>query len=77
MHCQVKSTLADLEVIQQQISSPSGDNDLFKKERVTDMKLQQVLHYEVEFWHEKSRVSWHLHGDRNAEFFTGWLKSSC
>lgn len=24
---------------------------------------------EEEFWREKSRINWHIHGDRNTEFF--------
>jgi hypothetical protein len=36
---------------------------------VAQVNLEQALHMEELFWHEKSKVKWHCEGDRNTTYF--------
>lgn len=69
IHLRLEKALADVDNIQQQISSSGASDDLLEQEIVAQLELQQALNFEEEFWREKSRFNWHCAGDRNTGFF--------
>lgn len=52
-----------------QIDSNGASDNLLEQEAILQSELQQALHYEEEYWREKSRVKWHCQGDRNTSYF--------
>lgn len=69
VHQQVKSAMTLVDEIQNQISIQGNTDELVSKEKDAQIALQQVLAYEEDFWQEKSRIDWHINGERNTEFF--------
>lgn len=43
-----------------------AENDLFRSLKCEDLEVQRRLE---SLWHQKSRVKWHLQGDRNTKYF--------
>lgn len=65
----VESAMAAVDRIQNQIRGSVLDDDLFNMERKAQEDLQKALHFEEQFWKDRSRVKWHAEGDRNTSFF--------
>jgi hypothetical protein len=48
----------------------NGPTDLvLEQEKLAQVDLENALHMEELFWHEKSKVKWHCDGDRNTAYF--------
>jgi len=60
---------AKLAEIQNQINIHGHSDNLLTEERIAQADLDQALNKQDLFWKEKSRVNWHLNGDRNTKFF--------
>lgn len=69
VHNIVKQAETNLQDKQNQIQI-NGHTDLFvKHEKKAQCELDKVLNIEEVFWLEKSKVKWHLKGDRNTAYF--------
>ncbi|MCI05544.1 RNA-directed DNA polymerase (Reverse transcriptase), partial [Trifolium medium] len=66
---EVETAVANLDVIQNCISSDGYTESLMKQEFLAKESLENALNIEEIFWQEKSRVNWHCQGDRNTAFF--------
>lgn len=55
--------LQNLDSIQQEIDANGGSDLLFDQEKAAQLELQDALHNQEEFWLEKSRLNWNIHGD--------------
>lgn len=69
VNLKVDQCLEDLDTIQMQLASDGYSDDLHNKEAFAQIDLQQALNYQEQFWKDKSRLNWHLYGDRNTSFF--------
>lgn len=61
--------MEELDLAQKQIDDIGFNEELCNQEQSARLRLEFALHDQEEFWHEKSRLNWHLHGDRNTAFF--------
>ncbi|KAE9594337.1 hypothetical protein Lalb_Chr18g0052741 [Lupinus albus] len=69
VHQRVKNAYNAVEVIQTFINESGLDAELLNQENMAQNDLLQALMVEETFWMEKTRLNWHLHGDRNTSFF--------
>lgn len=47
-----------------------GPSDyLLLQEKLAQAELEEALNMQEQFWHDKSKLNWHLHGNRNTSFF--------
>jgi len=58
-----------LQMIQDDIDLNGHSGSLMDQQQHAHIELQKALDREEVFWHEKSKVKWHLEGDRNTGFF--------
>lgn len=65
----VNEAVKNLEAVQAQISANGICDVLTEQEQLAQIELNKSLHFQEEYWKEKSRISWHCHGDRNTAFF--------
>ncbi|XP_058725605.1 uncharacterized protein LOC131596888 [Vicia villosa] len=65
----------ELNWIQSGSVGAGGNFNILEKE--AQNRLSITVDMEESFWKEKSRIKWHLEGDRNDVFFTVWLKFDC
>ncbi|MCH80720.1 DUF4283 domain protein, partial [Trifolium medium] len=65
----VRQAEIKLQVIQDRIDGSGHSELLMKMEKNAQMDLNNALNIEEMFWLEKSRVKWHLDGDRNTAYF--------
>lgn len=59
----------NLHKIQIQISNHGFNDTLISQEINAKKKLEEILDKEESFWHKKSKVKWHIEGDRNTAFY--------
>jgi hypothetical protein len=69
VHQYVKEAEQHLQNIQNQIQSSGHTDQLMQLEKIAQNDLGKALDRQEMFWHEKSRVNWHLQGDRNTSYF--------
>jgi hypothetical protein len=69
VHAYVKEAEDDLEGIQNQIQLSGYNSSLRDNEKRAQSKLDDALKRQEWFWHEKSKVNWHVDGDRNTSYF--------
>jgi hypothetical protein len=69
VHAYVKEAEDDLAGIQNQIQQSGNNNSLREIEKTAQSKLDDALKRQEWFWHEKSKVNWHVDGDRNTSYF--------
>ncbi|CAL0326169.1 unnamed protein product [Lupinus luteus] len=69
IHTRVKNALARVDSIQNSINDLGQSEALLIQEEEAQKDLLLVLKLEEEFWREKSRINWHLKGDRNTKYF--------
>jgi NDP-sugar pyrophosphorylase family protein len=69
VHAYVKEAEDDLAGIQNQIQQSGNNNSLREIEKRAQSKLDDALKRQEWFWHEKSKVNWHVDGDRNTSYF--------
>jgi hypothetical protein len=55
--------------IQALLDSNGPSDTLLDQEKIAQVSLENALHLEELFWHEKSKVKWHCEGDRNTSYF--------
>lgn len=65
----VKEAEANLHDIQHQIQTNGHNDSIIQQENQAQLNLQKALYIEETFWHERSKVKWHLEGDRNTAYF--------
>ncbi|XP_058784636.1 uncharacterized protein LOC131659466 [Vicia villosa] len=65
----VKTAEAELDSIQVEIQDRGGNDVLKAREFKAQTNLAKALSIEEYFWKEKSKIKWHLEGDRNIAFF--------
>jgi hypothetical protein len=65
----VTAATAKVDEIQRMIDINGASGDLLNQEKLAQINLENVLHMEELFWSEKSKVKWHLEGDRNTAYF--------
>ncbi|XP_058734177.1 uncharacterized protein LOC131605902 [Vicia villosa] len=70
----VKNAEVKLMNIQDDISKLGYSDSLQDDEIMAQHELEQALNIEEDFWREKSRVNWQVHGDRNTRFFHTYAK---
>jgi NDP-sugar pyrophosphorylase family protein len=69
VHAYVKAAEEALEEIQNQIQLTGYNSSLRENEKRAQSKLDDALKRQEWFWHEKSKVNWHVEGDRNTGYF--------
>ncbi|XP_019450480.1 PREDICTED: uncharacterized protein LOC109352716 [Lupinus angustifolius] len=69
IHLRVSQAKLKVEEIQRCMELIEPDQDLLDQDTLTQNELLHALRVEEEFWHEKSRLNWHINGDRNTSFF--------
>ncbi|XP_019413999.1 PREDICTED: uncharacterized protein LOC109325854 [Lupinus angustifolius] len=69
VHQMVKFAMAVVDSIQNYISDIGPNEEVLEEERLAKSSLLQALSTEEEFWKQKSRLEWHMNGDRNTSFF--------
>jgi hypothetical protein len=69
VHAAVKDVEHVLQNIQHQIHLTGHSDQLMHLEKVPQGNLDKALDRQDLFWQEKSKVTWHLQGDRNTAFF--------
>lgn len=69
IHLRVKSAIAAVDRIQNDISNLGASDSLIQQETLAQVELHQALSFEEEFWKEKAKVNWHCNGDRNTSYF--------
>lgn len=69
VHALVQNAEVKLNVIQLAIDSNGQSDLLFDQQKQAQIDLNKALDMEEAFWREKSRVKWHLQGDRNTRYF--------
>jgi hypothetical protein len=65
----VKAATDRVDEIQMMIDINGASDALLDQEKLAQINLENVLHMEELFWSEKSKVKWHLEGDRNTAYF--------
>jgi hypothetical protein len=65
----VNAATARVDEIQMMIDINGASDALLDQEKLAQINLENVLHMEELFWSEKSKVKWHLEGDRNTAYF--------
>lgn len=65
----VKQAQAEVDLVQDQIAKNGMDDVLMDRDKEAQLQLQKALHFQEEFWRDKSRINWHKFGDRNTAFF--------
>lgn len=65
----VNVALQKVDWVQEQIDSLGPLDDLIEQEKEALSNMQNALFQQEEFWLEKSRLNWQIHGDRNTAFF--------
>ncbi|XP_058727131.1 uncharacterized protein LOC131598562 [Vicia villosa] len=65
---------SDLRKIQDDIGNFGYTDLLHELEKDAQGKLESALNTEEDFWKEKSRINWQVHGDRNTKFFHTYAK---
>jgi hypothetical protein len=74
VHSYVKDAEDNLADIQSQIHLNGYNDLLIDNEKRDQSKLDDALKRQNWFWHEKSKVTWHVDGDRNTNYFHGVAK---
>jgi hypothetical protein len=69
VHAFVKEAENNLADIQSQIQLHGFTDMLRDSELRAQAKLDDALQRQDWFWHEKSKVNWHVEGDRNTSYF--------
>ncbi|XP_019430073.1 PREDICTED: uncharacterized protein LOC109337532, partial [Lupinus angustifolius] len=69
IHHIVQEALSTVENIQSCINNDGSNEDLLDQEGIAQLNLLKALNMEEDFWKEKSRMNWHMSGDRNTSFF--------
>ncbi|XP_019420741.1 PREDICTED: uncharacterized protein LOC109330928 [Lupinus angustifolius] len=69
IHLRVKEAIDEMDIIHNNINEFGAHRDLLDQELVAQSNLHKALRLEEEFWMEKSRLNWQIHGDRNTAFF--------
>lgn len=77
VNLRVSSAEAKVFTIQAELNSRGFLGESMLQEKEAQSELQQALHYQEEFWLEKSRLDWNLHGDSNTEYFHKLTKIRC
>ncbi|XP_058783572.1 uncharacterized protein LOC131658278 [Vicia villosa] len=72
----IKVTSAENELanVQEDIIKNGNSDSLQDKEAKAQHDMEVALNMEEDFWREKSRVNWQIHGDRNTKFFHTYAK---
>ncbi|KAK4729999.1 hypothetical protein R3W88_022987 [Solanum pinnatisectum] len=52
--------------------NPASSNRAILQQAYAEYKV--YLHYEEEFWRQKTSIQWHLEGDRNTKYFHGLVR---
>jgi hypothetical protein len=65
----VKEAESNLAEVQSQIQRNGYSDMLRDSELRAQAKLDDALQRQDWFWHEKSKVNWHVEGDRNTSYF--------
>jgi hypothetical protein len=58
-----------LKVVQDRIDSDDHSEILLNLEKSAQLDLNNALNIEEMYLYEKSRISWHIDGDRNTKYF--------
>ena len=69
VHQYVKNSELKLNLIQTRIHTNGPSDDLLNLEKTAQNDLNIALERQECFWREKSKVKWHLEGDRNTGYF--------
>ncbi|XP_019451789.1 PREDICTED: uncharacterized protein LOC109353883 [Lupinus angustifolius] len=69
IHQNVQNSMTNVENIQACINNYGPSDDLLDQEGNAQLNLLKALNMENDFWKEKSRINWHMNGDRNTSFF--------
>ncbi|MCH90684.1 RNA-directed DNA polymerase (Reverse transcriptase) [Trifolium medium] len=69
IHETVKLSRIKVDEIQALLDSNGPSDALLDQEKLAQVNLENALHMEELFWHEKSKVKWHCEGDRNTAYF--------
>jgi hypothetical protein len=69
INANVKAATDRVDEIQMMIDINGASDALLDQEKLAQINLENVLHMEELFWSEKSKVKWHLEGDRNTAYF--------
>ncbi|MCH84849.1 RNA-directed DNA polymerase (Reverse transcriptase), partial [Trifolium medium] len=69
VHNMVKQAEIKLKVVQDRIDSDGHSELLLNLEKSAQLDLNNALNIEEMFWYEKSRINWHIDGDRNTKYF--------
>jgi hypothetical protein len=67
IHENVKLSRLKVDEIQALLDSNGPSDALLDQQKVAQVNLEQALHMEELFWHEKSKVKWHCEGDRKIQ----------
>ncbi|XP_058781014.1 uncharacterized protein LOC131655124 [Vicia villosa] len=74
IHDKSKLAAEHLKDIQKTIEDYGYTDTLHDKEIKAQHDLDLALNMEEELWKEKSRINWHIHGDRNTRYFHTYAK---
>ncbi|XP_019435172.1 PREDICTED: uncharacterized protein LOC109341683 [Lupinus angustifolius] len=74
IHLKVQEALSHVEHIQSCINNEGPSEELLDQDGNAQLNLLKVLSMEDDFWKEKSRINWHMNGDRNTNFFHKIIK---
>lgn len=69
VHQLVSQAESNLQNIQNQIQTNGHTDTLIQQEKKAQGDLDLALNKEETFWFEKSKVKWHMEGDRNTAYF--------
>lgn len=69
VHLKVQQAQDEVDSIQEEMQAAGYSDFLLDKEKEAQFVLQKALHFQEEFWKEKSRINWHNFRDRNSAFF--------
>jgi len=65
----MKIATEKVQAIQRDLDSIGVSDDLLNQEKLAQIHLEKALDLEEIFWQQKSKVKWHLDGDRNTTYF--------